>query len=72
MKIKCLKCNDIIEFMNLHNCRDCKCGACYIDGGNQYARIGGNPKFINLVYEYGTEKSLDDKSNKTVDASKKF
>ena len=40
MKIRCLKCNDIIESMSLHDCRDCKCGACHIDGGTEYTRIG--------------------------------
>ena len=66
MKIRCLKCNDIIESMSLHDCRDCKCGACYIDGGSQYTRIGGNPKFINLVYEDETEKNLEENNSNTV------
>ena len=42
MKIRCLKCNDIIESKDLHDCVSCKCGACSIDGGNQYTRIGGD------------------------------
>ena len=58
MKIRCLKCNDIIESMRLHDCRDCKCGICHIDGETQYTRIGWNQKFINLVYEGGIEKNL--------------
>ena len=63
MKIRCLKCNDIIESMSLHDCRDCKCGACHIDGGTHYTRIGGNPKYINVIYEDGTEKNLEEKNN---------
>jgi len=56
MKIRCLKCNDIIESLNRHNHRYCKCKACSIDGGNEYTRIGGNLEHIRLVYEDGSEK----------------
>ena len=48
MKIRCLKCNDMIESKDLHDCASCKCGACSIDGGNQYTRIGGDTKYINI------------------------
>ena len=58
MKIRCLKCNDMIESKDLHDCASCKCGACSIDGGNQYTRIGGDTKYINIVYDDGTEKLL--------------
>lgn len=59
MKIRCLKCNDIIESKDLHDCVSCKCGDCSIDGGNQYTRIGGDTNYINIVYEYEMEKLLD-------------
>ena len=55
MKIKCLKCNDIIESLSVHDFKYCKCGACSIDGGNQYTRIGGDPEYISWVYEDGRE-----------------
>lgn len=42
MKIRCIKCNDIIESKSIHNCISCKCGACSIDGGDKYTRIGGD------------------------------
>ena len=38
MKIRCLKCNDIIESLSVHDYKKCKCGACSIDGGNEYTR----------------------------------
>ena len=47
MKIRCLKCNDIIESKNLHDCVSCKCGACSIDGGNQYTRVELDKKWEN-------------------------
>lgn len=58
MKIRCLKCNDVIESKDLHDCVSCKCGACSIDGGNQYTRIGGDFKCINIINEDGTEELL--------------
>lgn len=58
MKIKCLKCNDIIESLSRHDYRNCKCGTCSIDGGYEYTRIGGDPKQIHIVNDDGTEKTL--------------
>lgn len=58
MKIKCLKCNDIIESLSVHDFRECKCKFCFIDGGNQYTRIGGDPKYIHWVLEDGSKKEF--------------
>ena len=46
MKIICLKCNDIIESLSVHDYKKCKCGACSIDGGNEYTRISGDFKYF--------------------------
>lgn len=51
MKIICLKCNDIIESLSVHDYKKCKCGACSIDGGNEYARISGDFKYIHWIYD---------------------
>lgn len=42
MKIRCLKCNDIIESKDLHDCVSCKCG--------DYS-IGSIYKFIHLIID---------------------
>lgn len=63
MKIKCLKCNDIIESVSVHDFKYCKCGGCSIDGGNQYTRIGGDPEYISWVYEDGREEKINIKNN---------
>ena len=42
MKIKCLNCYEIIESKHRHNLVNCKCGNCYIDGGQDYLHFGGN------------------------------
>lgn len=72
MKIRCLKCNDIIESKDLHDCVSCKCGACSIDGGTQYTRIGGNFEYINCINEDGTEELLITDNTKVIDANKKY
>lgn len=41
-KIKCLKCGDVIQSRYRHGLVPCKCGAIFIDGGDDYTRIGGN------------------------------
>lgn len=62
MKIRCLKCNDIIDSSSSIGCIWCKCGSCHIDNiGNNLTRIGGDAKYIMLVYENGTEKNLETK-----------
>ena len=58
MKIRCLKCNDIIESKHVHDLQKCKCGACFIDGGDRYTRVGGDFKYIHWVYEDGSEKEI--------------
>jgi len=57
MKIRCIKCNDIIESKSIHNCISCKCGACSIDGGDKYTRIGGDLNYIVIIKDDGTEVS---------------
>jgi len=42
MKIQCKKCGDIIQSMYRHDLVWCKCGTIFIDGGNDYTRIGGD------------------------------
>lgn len=39
-KVRCKKCNDIIESKHTHDIQYCKCGAIYIDGGTEYQRCG--------------------------------
>jgi len=41
-KIRCKKCLDTIESLYRHDLVACKCGAIFIDGGDDYTRIGGS------------------------------
>lgn len=63
MKIKCLKCNDIIESLSIHDYKKCKCGACAIDEGKEYTRVCGDFKYIRWVYENGHEEKIIYKNN---------
>ena len=41
-KIKCRKCGDIIESIDVHDFKWCSCGAVAVDGGCEYLRRVGN------------------------------
>lgn len=56
-KIKCLECGDIIESKHRHDMVWCSCGGLFIDGGDEYIRIGGRN-----IYNY--ENIEDSQSNK--------
>ena len=48
-KLRCKKCGDIIESKHSHDFKWCKCHSCYIDGGNDYCRVGGNKEDYEFV-----------------------
>lgn len=60
-KVKCLKCGDIIESTYRHDFVKCSCRSCFVDGGNDYCRIGGD--FDSMVYidDDGNERPIFDK-----------
>lgn len=49
--IQCLDCKDVIYSVYRHDCRACKCGAVFIDGGREYTRIGYGGPTAKLGYE---------------------
>ena len=50
-KLRCLRCKDVIESKFRHDFRRCKCGAIFIDGGEEYTRYGGYPEDMEWVEE---------------------
>ena len=50
-KLQCNKCQDIIESMYVHDLVECKCGAIYVDGGDEYCRFGGEIEDIKFIEE---------------------
>jgi len=47
-RIKCLKCGKILESKFRHDFQECECGN-FVDGGNDYCRIGGDLEFIKIL-----------------------
>ena len=47
-KIRCKRCEDIIESKTVHDFKFCKCGAVAVDGGKEYLRRC----FINTEDDY--------------------
>lgn len=57
-KLKCLKCNDIIEGDRRGTLISCSCNACFIDETPYYYRIGGDGNYIAMIDENGNETKL--------------
>ncbi len=51
-KIRCKKCNDVIESVDTHDFKSCKCGAVSVDGGKDYIRRCGNCEDYEELSEY--------------------
>ena len=56
-KLKCLKCGDVMESTHRHDFKMCSCRSCFIDGGHDYVRVGGNPGDFVLMTEYEDEET---------------
>lgn len=50
-KIRCKLCGDVLQSMYTHDFKMCKCESCFIDGGDDYYRIGGEPENWEFVNE---------------------
>ena len=51
VKLQCNKCKDIIESKHVHDFVECKCGAIFVDGGDEYTRMGGEIEDIKFIEE---------------------
>jgi hypothetical protein len=52
-RARCKKCNDIIESKFRHDFVSCKCGAIFVDGGNDYFRYGGDLESFERLDDNG-------------------
>jgi len=50
--IRCKLCGDVIESKFTHDFVECSCGKSFVDGGKEYARIGGDLDNIEILTEY--------------------
>jgi len=46
IKLKCLVCGNEIQSKSRHDFVQCECGNCFVDGGNDYDRLG----YTNIEY----------------------
>jgi len=51
-KIRCKKCNEVIESTHRHDFKFCKCGTVAVDGGKDYLRRCGNREDWEELSEY--------------------
>ena len=51
-KIRCKKCNDVIESTHGHDFKVCKCGSVAVDGGKDYLKRSGNREDWEELSEY--------------------
>jgi hypothetical protein len=51
MKLKCKLCGDIIESKHRHDFVMCSCESCFVDGGKDYFRWGGEIENVEVLYE---------------------
>ena len=59
-RIRCLHCGDIIESKYRHDFQMCSCERCFVDGGQDYQRIGGDPHEIHIVLDDNSEVPMKD------------
>jgi hypothetical protein len=58
-RIRCKLCGDVIESKTRHDFKWCSCGKCFVDGGTDYMRVGGNREDIEDLSEW--EETEDEK-----------
>lgn len=44
-RIRCKKCGDILQSKHRHDFKMCKCKSYFIDGGDDYCRVGGKRRY---------------------------
>ena len=62
LKVKCLKCGDIIESVHRHDFVTCSCGNVSVDGGKDYLRRCFQEK-DSYIEMSETEEVIDDAKN---------
>jgi len=50
--VKCTNCDTVIESKHRHDFVWCNCREIFTDGGTDYLRRGGNPKYMEDVSEF--------------------
>ncbi len=57
--IRCKHCGEIIESRHTHDFQVCKCGRCFVDGGLEYLRWGGEPEDYEDLAEVEEDRPIE-------------
>lgn len=49
---RCTKCDTVIESKHRHDFKWCKCQTIFVDGGTDYIKRGGDPKYMEDLTVY--------------------
>lgn len=58
-KVRCKKCDDIIQSMYRHDFKWCRGKHIFVDGGDAYLHMGGNPDDAEILLEETTKAKKD-------------
>ncbi len=56
--VRCDLCGDIIQSTFRHDFRECSCLGLFVDGGNDYLRIGANAGTFTILKEHGEREGV--------------
>lgn len=56
MNLKCKICGFVIKSQHRHDFKQCGCKSCFIDGGTDYCRVGGEPLDMEWTEETEDEQ----------------
>lgn len=65
-KVKCNRCEEVIESKYTHDFVRCLCGAIYVDGGHDYLRIGGHREDWDIVHPCSCPSCLSERGGRNV------
>lgn len=49
----CVPCDQVVASGTVHDCRECAGGHCFVDGGHEYMRHGGEGVNISILLHGG-------------------
>lgn len=59
--LRCKKCGAEIFSKSHHDFKTCTCGACFVDGGKDYFKYGGDIKDFEIINIESSTQDVDKK-----------
>ena len=51
LAVRCAECKTVIISASRHDFVWCSCGETFVDGGDDYCRMGGHPETVKITQE---------------------